>query len=85
VAWPELRRLGAPIALADGPDEFIAALDRTLAAPPPPEVLKAFATQHDWSAALDRLLASLGLADGGEIDTAAPSGRAREAECARPG
>jgi glycosyltransferase involved in cell wall biosynthesis len=85
VAWPELRRLGAPIALADGPDEFIAALDRTLAAPPPPEVLKAFATQHDWSAALDRLLASLGLADGGEIDAAAPSRQAREAECARPG
>jgi glycosyltransferase involved in cell wall biosynthesis len=84
-AWPELRRLGAPIALADGPDEFIAALDRTLEAPPPPEVLKAFATQHDWSAALDRLLASVGLADASEIDAAVPSRQGHDAECARPG
>jgi glycosyltransferase involved in cell wall biosynthesis len=67
VAWPELRRLGAPIALADGPDDFIAALDRTLASPPPHEALKAFAAQHDWGAALDRLLASLGLADGTSV------------------
>jgi glycosyltransferase involved in cell wall biosynthesis len=63
VAWPELRRLGAPIALANGSCDFIAALDRTLAAPPPPEALKAFAAQHDWGAALDLLLANLGLTD----------------------
>jgi glycosyltransferase involved in cell wall biosynthesis len=64
VAWPELRRLGAPIALADRPDEFIAELDRMLASPPRPEVLKSFAAGHDWGAALNCLLASLGLADG---------------------
>jgi glycosyltransferase involved in cell wall biosynthesis len=85
MAWPELRRLGAPIALADGPDDFIAALDRMLTSPPPPEVLKTFAAQHDWGAALDRLLASLGLADGGEIHRTAPSGQVRDAAQTRPG
>jgi glycosyltransferase involved in cell wall biosynthesis len=61
VAWPELRRLNAPIALAETPDGFIASLDRMLASPPPPEALKAFAARHDWGAALDRLLAALSL------------------------
>jgi glycosyltransferase involved in cell wall biosynthesis len=74
VDWPELRRLSAPIALADGPEDFIEALDRMLTSPPPPNVLKAFAAQHDWGAALDRLLASLGLADQGLVSLP-PNGR----------
>jgi glycosyltransferase involved in cell wall biosynthesis len=74
VDWPELRRLSAPIALADGPEDFIEALDRMLDSPPPPNVLKAFAAQHDWGAALDRLLASLGLADQGLVSLP-PNGR----------
>ena len=31
------------------------------------DALKAFAAQHDWGAALDRLLASLGIGDRGEV------------------
>ena len=61
MAWPELKSLNAPIELAEGPDDFVAAIDRTLASPPAPQVLKNFAVRHDWNAALDRLLAALEL------------------------
>jgi glycosyltransferase involved in cell wall biosynthesis len=61
VAWPELRRLNAPIMLAETPDDFVASLDCILASPPPPDTLKAFAARHDWTATLDRLLAALSL------------------------
>jgi Glycosyl transferases group 1 len=67
VAWPELRNLNAPIELADEPEDFIQAIDRMLASPPPADALKAFAAQHDWGAALDRLLASLGIGDRDEV------------------
>ena len=67
VAWPELRNLNAPIELADEPEDFIQAIDRMLALPPPADALKAFAAQHDWGAALDRLLASLGIGDRDEV------------------
>jgi len=74
VAWAELRKLDAPIELADEPEEFIRAIDRMLASPTSPEALKAFAARHDWGAALDRLLSSLGLGDGDEARIAEPEG-----------
>jgi glycosyltransferase involved in cell wall biosynthesis len=76
VAWPELRKLNAPIELADEPQAFVRAIDRMLAAPPPAEELRAFAAQHDWGAALDRLLASLGLEGSDGVRVAEPAGSA---------
>lgn len=61
VAWPELEKLNAPIALAEEQDDFVRAIDRMLESPPPRNVLTAFATRHDWGAVLDRLLTTLGL------------------------
>jgi glycosyltransferase involved in cell wall biosynthesis len=65
VAWPELHKLNAPIELADTAEEFISAMDRTLEEKPSVETLRAFAARHDWSAAVDRLLAGAELAPGG--------------------
>ena len=70
VMWPELQKLNAPIELADEPADFVKAIDRTLASPPTAATLKAFAAQHDWGAALDRLLASLGMSDRQDTETA---------------
>ena len=56
VAWRELQTLAAPILLTQGPEDFIAALDATIASPTPAETLQAFAAQHDWDRLLDRLL-----------------------------
>jgi glycosyltransferase involved in cell wall biosynthesis len=66
VAWPELQRLNAPIELAQEPADFIQAIDRMVASPPLPDALRAFSALHDWEAALDRLLESLGLEDSAE-------------------
>jgi glycosyltransferase involved in cell wall biosynthesis len=63
VAWPEIRKLDAPIELVDEPEEFLSAIDRMLGAPTPADTLRAFAARHDWSSVLDRLLAALGLGD----------------------
>jgi glycosyltransferase involved in cell wall biosynthesis len=69
VAWPELRKLNAPIELAEEPEAFVQAIDHMIATPPTAE-LKAFAARHDWGAALEKLLAGLGL-DGSEAVRAA--------------
>jgi hypothetical protein len=74
VAWPELQTLNAPIELANTPEEFVRAIDRMLMSPPPAQVLKGFAAQHDWSAALDRLLAGLGFGDADAIRVAEVAG-----------
>jgi glycosyltransferase involved in cell wall biosynthesis len=74
VAWAELRKLNAPIELADTPDDFVRAIDRMLASPPSAAVLKSFAARHDWGAGLDRLLASLGLGDSDDVRIAEPAG-----------
>jgi glycosyltransferase involved in cell wall biosynthesis len=63
VAWPEVRKLDAPIELVDEPEEFLSAIDRMLEAPTPADTLRAFAARHDWSSVLDRFLAALGLDD----------------------
>ncbi len=73
VAWPELRRLNAPIALAESSEEFVRALDRSLASPPPADALKAFAARHDWGATLARLLSSLGLQTAGDVPLPEPA------------
>jgi hypothetical protein len=67
VAWPELQRLNAPIALAGGADDFVRAIDRSLTSPAAAETLRAFAAQHDWGVALDRLLAALELSPTDEV------------------
>jgi hypothetical protein len=67
-----LRKLNAPIELAEEPEAFVQAIDRMIAAPPTAE-LKAFAARHDWGAALEKLLASLGL-DGSEAVRIAGAG-----------
>lgn len=60
MAWPELRKLDAPIELAEDAEAFIHAIDRMVASPPPAAALTAFAARHDWSAVLDRLLSAVG-------------------------
>jgi glycosyltransferase involved in cell wall biosynthesis len=59
VAWPELRKLNAPIELTEESGDFIVAIDRMLASPPSADALRAFAARHDWGFALDRLLLNL--------------------------
>jgi glycosyltransferase involved in cell wall biosynthesis len=73
VAWPELWKLSAPAELVEGFDEFVLALDRVLASPRAPELLRAFARRHDWGAVLDRLLASLDLDDRQRGDAPQPA------------
>jgi glycosyltransferase involved in cell wall biosynthesis len=70
VAWPELQKLNAPIELAQSPEEFVQAIDRMVASPPSPGALTAFAAQHDWDGALDRLLAGLCLDERDETPAA---------------
>lgn len=56
VHWPELERLAAPITLAKGTDEFVAGIDRAIADPTSPDMLRSFAWQHDWNSILDLML-----------------------------
>ena len=76
MAWPELRKLDAPIELAEDSDGFIDAIDRMVTKPPPAAALMAFAAQHDWSAVLDRLLSAVGPAEALPTE-AAPAGALR--------
>lgn len=72
VHWPELQQLDAPIALAKGTDTFIAAIDRTIADPPPQEMLRKFARQHDWNIILDTILRHADFDDALSHHTSAP-------------
>jgi len=63
VHWPELAGLNAPIALSEGTDQFIAAIDRAIADPPSREALRGFARQHDWNIILDTMLRHARVAD----------------------
>ncbi len=77
MAWPELRKLDAPIELAEDSDGFIDAIDRMVTKPPSAAALMAFAAQHDWSAVLDRLLSAVGPGAEALPTDAAPAGALR--------
>ena len=58
--WDELERIKPPAQLCDSKEDFITAINQTLAQPPDPEIQKAFARQYDWSIQYQKLIKILG-------------------------
>jgi glycosyltransferase involved in cell wall biosynthesis len=56
----ELARLSGPVALADGGEAFLAAIDAALAGRRDRAAIRAHAAAHDWTAIATRFLADLG-------------------------
>lgn len=61
--WPELERIGGPVALADGAPAFAAALRTALAEPRATAAARDFARRASWQVRVDGLLGALGLPD----------------------
>jgi glycosyltransferase involved in cell wall biosynthesis len=60
VSWEELRRINPPAALTKTPDEFVAAIARSIEQPPDRQELQRFARQFDWSMVYARLRRFIG-------------------------
>ncbi len=54
--WDELEQIHPPATLCDSPQEFISAVEQTLAQPNDPQSQIAFASQFDWQKQYQRLI-----------------------------
>ena len=54
--WKELEQIGSPAILCDTPEDFTRAISDVTHHPPDRAALVRFASQHDWSQRIDRLL-----------------------------